>query len=186
MNIYCFFQRNSHLNDLPQINCQENEKTGRIISIDCKWYRTLLYLHKRNISIDFNQNYKRDGKQSSSRCSLSSLINNKANNIALVSRCLVTDFDSAVTTGIIAGSTPTRMNGQHVANQSNVRVYTLDSNVKYEFRIEPDLSQVLIEGDSLELTCRLTKKTSNLPHRKHHPTWFNSQIKWFLVFHFRT
>lgn len=159
-----------HLNNLPQINCQENEKTGRIISIDCKWYRTLLYLHKRNISIEFNYFRALSNQRQTQKCTLGSLINNKANNIALISRCL-TDFDSSE---MGSGGNGRPKGVDLVAtNLTNVRVYTIDED-KYEFKIEPDLSQVLIEGDSLELTCRLTKKTSKQTGLT------NTQIKWFL------
>lgn len=158
------------MNNLPQINCQQNEKSNRIVTIDCKWYRTLLYLHKRNITIDFQQNMSR----TSQRCSLASLINNRSNNIALISRCL-TDFESPETY-------PTENLGplsNPEKRQNQTRVYVID-NVQYEFKIEPDISQLLIEGDSLELTCRLTRRALHATNGKKNSP-FHSQIKWYII-----
>lgn len=53
-------------------------------------------------------------------------------------------------------------------------------NSKYEFRIEPELNQILIEGDTLELTCKLKRLNLFKKYRKTNFNFYRSQIKWYL------
>jgi hypothetical protein len=58
---------------------------------------------------------------------------------------------------------------------------------KFDFKIEPELNQVLIEGDTLELNCRLRKldnsnseKQQQFKKRVNLSPFYKSNIKWYL------
>ena len=103
-----------YLNNLPQINCM-----NQFISIDCKWFKTLVYLNKRNITVQIEQPQRCDCNQLSSAHSI-------------VSRCFG--------------------GGGHIVKKTN-GLFHID-NIQFELKVEPELDQILIDGDTLELGCR--------------------------------
>ncbi|CAF0803966.1 unnamed protein product [Brachionus calyciflorus] len=137
-----------YLNNLNQINCDQRSNTNKLIPIDCKWLRTLLYLYKRNITVIIDKPFKCD-------------INKLVNSVSLMSRCFSDLYNS------------------YRFTDSNQTLISAD-NSKYEFRIEPELNQILIEGDTLELTCKLKKINLLKKFRTKAPNFYKSQIKWFL------
>lgn len=120
-----------YLNDLPQINCNTDD-ANEYIHIDCKWFKTLLYLYKRKLNVNMSS--------SQNSCDLKKI----TSSIPVLSKCLRSfsakknHFD----------------NNRIIDNSSNM--IRIDNN-KVELKLEPDLDQLIFEGDTLELTCRFKK-----------------------------
>ncbi|RNA42586.1 adhesion G -coupled receptor A3 [Brachionus plicatilis] len=136
------------MNNLDQINCDQALNSNKLVSIDCKWLRTILYLFKRNVSVIIDK---------PNRCDVNKLVNS----VSLMSRCFRDLYNSYRFTE---------------TNQTLLRT----DNSKFEFRIEPELNQILIEGDTLELTCKLKKINLLKKFRHRSSNFYKSQIKWFL------
>lgn len=134
------------MNNLEQINCDQALNSNKLVSIDCKWLRTILYLFKRNISVIIDK---------PNTCDASKLVNS----VSLMSRCFRDLYNS------------------YRFTETNQTLLSTD-NSKFEFRIEPELNQILIEGDTLELTCKL-KKNMIKRLRSKSSNFYKSQIKWF-------
>lgn len=112
------------------------------------------------------------------KCNLSQIFDNKASNIALISRC-ISGLDSKVLLSESFSNDKAQKGplASLVTAHKKARMYTID-NVQYEFTIEPDLNQVLIEGDSLELSCYIMKKIIPSPDYSKKQTNLNTQVKW--------
>lgn len=135
------------MNNLDQINCDQALNSNKLVSIDCKWLRTILYLFKRNISVIIDKPKSCD-------------VNKLVNSVSLMSRCFRDLYNS------------------YRFTESNQTLLSTD-NSKFEFRIEPELNQILIEGDTLELTCKLKKINLLKKFRAKSVNFYKSQIKWF-------
>jgi hypothetical protein len=169
-----FFHNKRYLNNLNQINCNTNIPKifhGQINQIDCKWYRTLIYLHKRNISVIINEPLY---------CDLDFL----AHSPSTMSRCfnLIKNGHDGI---VVAGPEEAASSSAATKNISSKSYSSGDS--KFDFKIEPELNQVLIEGDTLELTCRLRKldnsnieKQQQFKKRVNLSPFYKSNIKWYL------
>ena len=121
------------MNDLPQTKCDPND----YISVDCRWFKTLAYLHKKGVRVHIER---------PRFCDLSAL----TSSVAVASRCI----------GRTALSTNSAENG-----------VVIDA-IRYQIKIEPEVDQVLIEGDTLELICRFKKLSSRKAH------FLNSDLRW--------
>jgi hypothetical protein len=114
--------------------------------INCMWYRTLIYLLKRNVVIEANN------------CDLKRLVNN----VALISRC---SSSLKETQGSDMPSKKMDNNFKFIsASPTRNKIQTAKQII-----LEPDLSQIIIEGDTIELTCKY--KYTMLNH---------SSLKWFM------
>ena len=137
-----------HFSNLNQIKC------NKMIKLDCKWFKTLVYLYKRNVTVILDN--------IDNKCNVTTIINN----LSLMSRCYSDN------TNLIKSS-----------SNSNARIIEVDNNNKFEFTIEPDMSQLLFEGDPLELTCRLKRisiSNSQRNNRKPSNNNIRTSIKWML------
>jgi hypothetical protein len=139
--------------------------------IDCKWYRTLVYLYKRNISVLMN-----DHGTYLNECNLSIL----AKSPSIMSRCFNTinnDHSDSVKEAVATEDLP---------QTKNSTAQFQNEQFKFDFRIEPELNQVLIEGDILELTCKLKRfeqqqnTIKSLKKKNTAAQFYKSTIKWFL------
>ena len=149
------------MNNLNQINCNTNlpkKFHGTLNQIDCKWYRALIYLHKRNVSVIINERL---------HCDIESLIQSPST----MSRCfnlIKNDHDSTL------------------IEETQKINFLLNNDSRFDFKIDPNLDQVLIEGDTLELTCRLKRldnsngEKQQSKKRVHLSQFHKSSIKWYL------
>ncbi len=135
---------------MPQIHCND-ENRDQYLSVDCKWFKTLVYLYRRNLTVHIENPYKCD-------------LNKLSASTLLVSICFGT-------TG-----------GQNVKNTNNQIIQI--ENTQFELKLEPELDQILIEGDTLELGCHFRKFSSKL-HKKltlltNNRIFLETHLKWFL------
>ena len=122
----------------------------------------MIYLHKRNISVIINEPLYCD-------------IDFLAQSPSTMSRCfnlIKNDHDTPL------------VEETRIRNVS--MTHSLNGDSRFDFKIEPELNQVLIEGDTLELTCRLRKlddsNGENQPGKKrvHLSQFYKSSIKWYM------
>jgi len=75
--------------------------------------------------------------------------------------------------------------GNQIAKKTT-SIFHID-NIQFEFKLEPELDQVLIEGDTLELGCRFKKVNQLKSHTKHKTSetisnlvFLDTHLKWYL------
>ena len=167
---------------MNQINCIELKSYTnwdallhtRPIPIDCKWYKTLLYLYRRNISIVIEKPTK---------CSLDHFLSANKMSMHIMSKCFSNDLFQL--TEVAEKESSVDKNNSSSSLNVDSTLFEIDANNKYEFRLDPSLNQILIEGDALELTCRL-KKLDTAGHlnanfqRLKMSLFYKSQLKWYV------
>lgn len=118
-----------------------------MIRIDCRWFKTLIYLDKRNLTVQVNS--------SPGTCDVNTL----TSSILVMSKCL-RSFNS-------------KENRPHA-------IKPLNRN-EIELKIEPELDQLLIEGDTLTLTCRFKKLPDNKKTLKQTHIFLKTKLNWFML-----
>jgi hypothetical protein len=177
----------SYLNNMKQIDCKEiksfeqklleSNVINKPLPIDCKWYKSLLYLDRKNVTMIAEQ---------PEQCHLKEYFRINSISLFIMSKCF---SDEVLRPDDETTMTQSKISNQALAandkNQKGLIVF--DSQNKYEFKIEPEINQILVEGDTFELVCRLKKIDSenakklpiNLSNQRSN-NFFNTHIKWFI------
>ena len=118
----------SYLNDLPQINCN-SAIPSRAIQIDCRWFKTLIYLEKRHLEVEITNSLVSDFQ-----CDLKKI----TSSIPVLSKCLRS----------FSNNKGTHSNADNTDNSStnSTEFIRIDMSNKFELTIEPKLNQLLFEG----------------------------------------
>lgn len=118
-----------YLNNLPQIKCN-SAIPSRSIQINCRWFKTLIYLEKRKLDVEVNSALP------SYQCDLKKI----TASIPILSKCLHT----------FSGNNNNKKFNSHESEAEDSERNSTDiiriENMRFELTIEPKLNQLLFEG----------------------------------------
>lgn len=149
---------------------------SKSMPIDCRWYKTLLYLYRRNTTIVIDRPAK---------CNLDQYLSTNTISLLLMSKCFSSELLLVESNNEVNNKDAKLNKDSSSTSSSTSRLVEIDANNKYDFSVEPSINQMLVEGDSLELTCRLKKLNTNQNlntnfQRLKMNLFYKSQIKWYV------
>lgn len=129
-----------HLNNLPQIKCN-SAMPSRSIQINCRWFKTLIYLEKRKLDIEVNSampNYQCDLKKITT-------------SIPILSKCLRSFSNNNNNSNKKINSHKSGADGSAQNSTDIIRI----EKMRFELTIEPKMNQLLFEGWSFSKILNL-------------------------------
>lgn len=132
-----------HLNNLPQIKCN-SAMPSRSVQINCRWFKTLIYLEKRKLDIEVNSampNYQCDLKKITS-------------SIPILSKCLRSFSNNNNNKKKINSDD----SGADDSSEQNSTDIIRIEKMRFELTIEPKMNQLLFEGWSFSKRLYLLEK----------------------------